>query len=106
VATCPLVAEPLTEDVGQQRAGIVVSRCTLGGIKPEESDHFGRFEVLMITDDEERHVFAPSPAAMVALVAVATAETVLLWDPEGPSVIAANIVGRMPWTDTFRESAS
>ena len=73
---------------------------------PGEDGEDGRFEVLMITDDDERHILAPSPAAMAALVAIATADTVLLWDPEGPSVIAANIVGRMPWTDTLRESAS
>jgi hypothetical protein len=73
---------------------------------PGQDGEDGRFEVLMVTDDDERHILVPSPAAMAALVAIATADTVLLWDPEGPSVIAANIVGRMPWTDTFRESAS
>jgi hypothetical protein len=73
---------------------------------PGDDGEDGRFEILMITDDDERHTIAPSPAAVAALVAIATADTVLLWDPEGPSVIAANIVGRMPWTDTFGESAT
>jgi hypothetical protein len=73
---------------------------------PAEDGEDGRFEVLMITDDDERHILAPSPAAIAALVAIATADAVLLWDPEGPSVIAANIVGRMPWTETPGESAT
>lgn len=59
----------------------------------------GQFEILMITDDGERHSVAASPAAVSAVVALAAADTVLLWDPDGPTVIAANIVGRMPWTD-------
>jgi hypothetical protein len=66
---------------------------------PGEDGDDGRFEIQMITDDGQRHVVTPSPAAAAALVAMATADTVLLWDPEGPSVIVANIVGRMPWTD-------
>lgn len=59
----------------------------------------GRFEVLLITEDDERHVVAPSPASTVALVALAQADTVLLWDPDGRTLIAANVVGRMPWSD-------
>jgi hypothetical protein len=62
----------------------------------------GRFEILIVTDDDERHVVAPSAAAMSALVALARAETVLVWDPEDRTLIAANVVGTMPWTE--RES--
>jgi len=58
----------------------------------------GRFEVLIITEDDERHVVAPSPEATTALVALTQAETVLLWDPSGRTLIAANVVGKMPWT--------
>jgi hypothetical protein len=58
----------------------------------------GRFEVMFITDDDERHVAAPSAAAMGALVALTQAPTVLLWDPEDRTLIAANVVGKMPWT--------
>jgi hypothetical protein len=32
------------------------------------------------------------------LVALARAGTVMMWDPGGPVLIAANIVGQMPWT--------
>ena len=59
----------------------------------------GRFEVLLITDDEERHVVAPSPQAMMALVALARADNVLLWDPADQTLIVANIVGKMPWSE-------
>jgi hypothetical protein len=59
----------------------------------------GRFEVLIITEDGERHVVAPSPEAMTALVALTQGETVLLWDPSDRTLIAANIVGKMPWTE-------
>jgi hypothetical protein len=35
---------------------------------------------------------------MTALVALAQADTVLAWDPDNQTLIAANIVGQMPWT--------
>jgi hypothetical protein len=35
----------------------------------------------------------PSPAAMTALLALAKADTILLWDPAGQTLIAANIAG-------------
>jgi hypothetical protein len=58
----------------------------------------GRFEILIVTEDDQRHVAAPSPAAMTALVALTQAGTVLAWDPADRTLIAANIVGTMPWT--------
>jgi predicted nucleic acid-binding Zn ribbon protein len=59
----------------------------------------GRFEVMFVTEDDQRHVAAPSPAAMTALIALTQADTVLAWDPAVRTLIAANIVGRMPWTE-------
>jgi hypothetical protein len=59
----------------------------------------GRFEVMIVTDDDQRHTLAPSPAAMTALIALARADTVLLWDPTNRTLIAANVVGQMPWTE-------
>jgi hypothetical protein len=59
----------------------------------------GRFEMMIITEDDRQHTIAPSPAAMTALVALARADTVLLWDPANRTLIAANIVGMMPWTE-------
>jgi hypothetical protein len=59
----------------------------------------GRFEVMLVTSDDERHVLEPSPAAMSALVAIAEADTVLVWDPDDRTLIAANLRGTMPWTE-------
>ena len=58
----------------------------------------GRFEIQILTEDDQRHVAAPSPAAMTALIALTQADTVLAWDPADRTLIAANIVGTMPWT--------
>lgn len=59
----------------------------------------GQFKLLIITEDDERHVVAPSPTAMTALIALAQADTVLMWDPADRTLIVANIVGTMPWTE-------
>jgi hypothetical protein len=64
----------------------------------------GRFKVLMITDDDERHVVAPSPATMTALVALTQADSVLLWDPADRTLIVANVIGKMPWTEHMQTS--
>ena len=53
----------------------------------------GRFEVMIVTADGEQHTVAPSPAAMTALLALAKADAILLWDPAARTLIAANIVG-------------
>ena len=58
----------------------------------------GRFEIQIVTEDDQRHVAAPSPAAITALIALTQAGTVLAWDPADRTLIAANIVGTMPWT--------
>ncbi len=70
-----------------------------------EDGEDGHFKLMMITEDDERHFVAPSPAAVTALVSLARAPTVLLWDPDDRTLIAANIVGRMPWTDRFESPA-
>jgi hypothetical protein len=36
---------------------------------------------------------------MTALIALVRAETVLVWDPTNRTLIAANLVGTMPWTE-------
>jgi hypothetical protein len=53
----------------------------------------GQFELMLVTDDDERHVVAPSPPTVTALVALAQADTVLLWDPTNETLIVGNIVG-------------
>jgi hypothetical protein len=59
----------------------------------------GQFEVMIVTEDDQQHVVAPSPAALVALVALTQADTVLAWDPTNRTLVAANLVGTMPWTE-------
>jgi hypothetical protein len=62
----------------------------------------GRFDVQIITRDDERHHLTPSPAAMTALIALTQAGTVLVWDPPNRALIAANLVGTMPWTERLQ----
>jgi hypothetical protein len=69
-----------------------------------DGDH-GRFEIMFITDDDQPHVAAPSPAAMTALITLTRADTVLLWDPAARTLIAANLIGKMPWTQPAQPSA-
>ena len=64
----------------------------------------GRFEIMIVTEDDQRHVAAPGPAAMTALIALTQAGTVLLWDPADRTLIAANVVGTMPWTERAQPS--
>lgn len=66
----------------------------------------GRFELMIVTSDDRQHVVAPSPAAITALVALAEADTVLVWDPADRTLIAANLRGTMPWTEEEATTAS
>jgi hypothetical protein len=68
-----------------------------------DGDH-GRFEIMIVTEDDQRHVVAPSPAAMTALIALTQADTVMAWDPADRTLIAANVIGRMPWTEHAQPS--
>jgi hypothetical protein len=53
----------------------------------------GRFEVMLVTEDDEQHFITPSAASMSALLALTQVDAALLWDPENRLLIAANIVG-------------
>lgn len=59
-----------------------------------DADGDGRFGLLVITEDGERHELEPSPSAMAALVSLTQSSEVLLWDPEGQTLIVANLVGQ------------
>ena len=65
---------------------------------PDGGEAGGRFEVMIVTEDDQQFFVPASPASMTALVALARADTVLAWDPTNRSLIVANIVGTMPWT--------
>ena len=58
----------------------------------------GRFELMIVTEDNQQYSVAASPASVTAVVALSRANTVLAWDPVNRTLIAANIVGTMPWT--------
>jgi hypothetical protein len=62
----------------------------------------GRFEVMIVTEDDQQYFAPASPGAMTALAALAAADTVMAWDPLNRSLIVANIVGTMPWTAVDR----
>ncbi len=65
---------------------------------PSAEHGAGTFELMLITDDDRRHTAVASPAEVSALTALAQADTVMAWDPEGRTLIIANILGTMPWT--------
>jgi hypothetical protein len=67
---------------------------------PDPNGGDGEFQILLITEDDERHVLPVSPTATTALLALTTADPVLMWDPTNQTLIAANLVGTMPWTTT------
>jgi hypothetical protein len=54
----------------------------------------GRFEAMIVTEDDEQHTIAPSPASLTALLGLAQPDNVLLWDPTNRTLIAANVVGK------------
>jgi len=60
----------------------------------------GRFEIQFLIEDDQRFAVPVSPASMTALVALAQANTVMMWDSENGTLIIANIRGTMPWTVT------
>jgi hypothetical protein len=65
---------------------------------PDPGGGDGRFELMVMTEDNERHAMAASPAAVSAIVALSQADTALAWDPDNQTLIVANIIGTMPWT--------
>jgi hypothetical protein len=63
---------------------------------PEGGD--GQFELMIVTEEDQHYTMAATPASISAVVALSKADTVLLWDQTNRTLIAANIVGQMPWT--------
>lgn len=53
----------------------------------------GTFELLVVTEDEQRHTLTPSSAETAGLLAMIRISPVLLWDPENRTLIGANILG-------------
>jgi hypothetical protein len=60
---------------------------------PDPDGGDGRFELMIVTEDDERHAVSASPASVSAIVALSRADTVLAWDPVNRTLIVANILG-------------
>lgn len=65
---------------------------------PDDIEGDGRFDIKIVTEDDQEYVMPASPASMTALATLARADTVMAWDPQNRVLIIANIVGTMPWT--------
>lgn len=59
----------------------------------------------LVTEDDEVHTVPASPASVSAVVALSQADTVLAWDPTNRTLIAAIVVGTMPWTPPTTQPA-
>ena len=53
----------------------------------------GAFELLVVTEDEERHCVPTTAADLAALACVLRDGVVLLWDPDGPVLVIGNLLG-------------
>jgi hypothetical protein len=65
---------------------------------PDTNGGDGRFDIMIVTEDDQRHELPASAASGTAVVALALADTVMMWDPPNRVLIVANVVGQMPWT--------
>lgn len=65
---------------------------------PDDDPPDGTFQLQVITSDDERYGLPASASSVTALAALARAEAVFAWDPTNRTLIVANIVGTMPWT--------
>ncbi|HEY5988120.1 MAG TPA: hypothetical protein VIV12_17360 [Streptosporangiaceae bacterium] len=50
--------------------------------RPETGGGDGSFEIMIVTEDDQRHTMPASAASVTAVVALAQAGTVMAWDPE------------------------
>ena len=73
---------------GTQRVAYVNANWTVG------RNDVVAFELLVVTEDERRHTLQVPAVQMAPLLALTQVpDVVLLWDPAGPTLIAANLVG-------------
>lgn len=64
----------------------------------------GRFDLMLVTDDDEKHVVSPSAADLGVLLALTKEDNVVLWDPVNRTLIVANIIGS--WLPREQEPAA
>jgi hypothetical protein len=60
----------------------------------------GRFDLMLVTEDDAQHFVSPSAASMTALIALTQLDAVLLWDPADRRLIVANVVGEWLHVDS------
>ena len=48
---------------------------------PDTNGGDGRFDIMIVTEDDQRHELPASAASVTAVVALAQAGTVMMWDP-------------------------
>jgi len=73
---------------GTQRVTFVNANWSPG--RPDDE----AFELMVVTEDEQRHAVRVPTAQVGPLVAITQgAGVVLLWDPEDDTLVAANLVG-------------
>jgi hypothetical protein len=53
----------------------------------------GVFELLIVTEDEQRHTVPTTAADLTALASIIRDRVVLLWDADGQVLIVGNLLG-------------
>jgi hypothetical protein len=71
-----------------QRVKVLNANWTAG---PAGDD--GEFEIVIVTEDRRQDTVPVSAGSMTALLALAKADAILLWDPTARTLIAASVVG-------------
>jgi hypothetical protein len=62
-------------------------------VAPADASSPGLFELLIVTEDDERHTITASPEGIRTVLALLEQGTVFLWDGDAQTLIVANIVG-------------
>ena len=88
---------PLTDSSSSERtpgASTSIVRVTNVNVNRMASDGAGGgvFELLVVTEDRERHILTPLASDAIAQFAIVNASPVLLWDSENRTLIAADIM--------------
>ncbi|MGT2425485.1 hypothetical protein [Amnibacterium kyonggiense] len=84
---------------GASRATLRVTHLNANSTPASNSE--GRFELLIVTEDEQRRSTPASASDLTALASLIRDGVVLLWDPEGQVLIIANLLGEwipLDWT--------
>lgn len=67
----------------------------------------GGFELMVVTEDDERHTAPASAEELTAISTAVAGGAVLLWDPEGATMVLCNLVGEwvpQDWSSATRRT--